>query len=90
MQIIDLVKVESGTPSLAMNISHSAPTSIKIELTAADGTTYLVKSQSASTIPTTYSLSGLSSAWLTGRYQLSVVDYTEGGSGSVNSWSINL
>ena len=49
---------------------------VTIELVAADGTVHTVKAQSASAVPDSHALSGLSSDWLTGRYQLRFANAT--------------
>jgi subtilisin-like proprotein convertase family protein len=90
MAITAYVRAESATPQLALTLTHGAPTQISIRLTAADGTVYTVKSQGSTTIPTSFSLTGLTSQWLTGRYQLRVTDHTEGTTGSLASWAIQL
>ena len=58
-------------------------------LGAADGTAHTVKN-TGDAIPSTYSITGLSSTWLTGGYKLVITDYAEGGEGTLSAWSISL
>jgi subtilisin-like proprotein convertase family protein len=49
-----------------------------------------VKQQGTATVPTSFTLTTLQSAWLTGRYQLAITDHAAGNTGSVGSWDITL
>jgi subtilisin-like proprotein convertase family protein len=49
-----------------------------------------VKQQGTATVPTSFTLTTLQSAWLTGRYQLAITDHAAGNTGSVSSWDITL
>ena len=88
--ITDSVNANGATPTLLLSITHASPTDLSIELIAADGTIIQIKDQSDATIPASTPLTGLTSDWLTGRYQLSITDHVDTNSGTLTSWSIDL
>ena len=89
MRITAVVDRDYVNPTLNLTVSHPSPTDLTIELVAADGTVHTVKN-TGDPIPSAYSITGLSSTWLTGGYKLMITDYTEGGEGTLTAWGISL
>jgi hypothetical protein len=86
-QVTDIVKA-TGTPSLQLAISHGDWSQLRVVLTGADGSSNVLWNRGTGTPPSIHSLSGMTGAWMTGRYQLRVEDHVDGTSGSVTSWTV--
>ena len=89
-RITDIVRREGRNPRLELSYGHAVPQTVSVELMAADGTLIEIKPQSDSTIPINVELTGLTSDWLTGFWELRIRDYSPGTIGVVNSWAIAL
>jgi subtilisin-like proprotein convertase family protein len=90
MQVDDLVKQVTGSPTLELRISHSSPSDLRIVFTEANGRVETLWDRSSGSLPSTFTLAGMAGDWATGRYQLLVEDHVEGTRGSVTSWCVRF
>jgi subtilisin-like proprotein convertase family protein len=88
MQVSDIVRA-SGTPTLALSMSHENPSDLEIAFTCANGFEQTLWDRGSGTIPGSFDLTGMTGEWMTGRYQLLVRDNVIGDGGSVSSWCVN-
>jgi hypothetical protein len=63
------------------------PQFLEIDLLAADGTLISIKDNTDSTLKSSYEITGMTTNWLSGRYQLQIYNGT-GTAAALNSWSI--
>jgi subtilisin-like proprotein convertase family protein len=89
MQIPDIVHQATGSPTLDLTISHPRTRELTVYLTSANGYVHTLWDRSTGTMPSTFTLTGMATDWVTGRYQLHVQDHEETRTGSVTSWCIN-
>lgn len=82
----------AGQISIAVDITHTYRGDISLQLTAPDGSTYLLKAKSgndsADNVNETYTISA--SGLAQGQWQLSIVDNYQQDTGTLNQWSINF
>lgn len=89
MQIADIVHQNTGSPTLDLTISHSRTRELTVILVSANGYEHTLWDRSTGPMPSTFTLTGMATEWVTGRYQLRVEDHVDGTSGSVTSWCVN-
>jgi len=83
-----LIKGESN-PEVTLDISHASPADLEISLIVSNGGTIMIKSQGDAMITSPFVLSGMQGKWMTGRYQLKVVDLVDNGTeGDLVSWCV--
>ena len=88
VQVNDLVRAGSA-PSVTLGITHGAWNQLQIDLIAANGTTTRIWNRLPGPPAGPISVPSLNGVWLTGRYQLYIVDKVEGTTGTLNSWCIS-
>ncbi len=90
MQITDIVKADTDTPTLCTSFDVDYPAELAIVLRTT-GQTIQIKQRGDETIEESYPLTALQGQWLTGRYQLQIENSsTIGDIPNLNAWSINL
>lgn len=87
MQVDDII-LDAGIPVLDLDIAHSRTQDLRIVITLPNGTKQTLWDRTTGTIPGSFSLTGLSGDWLTGRYQIRAEDHDELSTGSVTSWCV--
>ncbi|MDD5309624.1 MAG: hypothetical protein PHU25_20085 [Deltaproteobacteria bacterium] len=89
MTITDIAANDSVDPVLHLAITHASANQLDIVLVAADGTVVQVKDVGEPLVADT-PLTGLSSKWLTGIYELHITDSVTGTAGTLDAWGITL
>ncbi|HUT77784.1 MAG TPA: hypothetical protein VM285_08870, partial [Polyangia bacterium] len=96
MQIDEIVDRGGLDPVLHLDAEYTKDFELEIRLVTADGTVFTVK-ETQDPIPESFTLSGLTTPWLTGRWSLQLIEVpavvdtdTSLGTGQVTAWSISL
>jgi subtilisin-like proprotein convertase family protein len=88
MQVADIVR-DTGTPTLDLTHTHPRTRELTIVLTSANGYEHTLWDRSSGTMPSSFTLTGMTGEWITGRYQLHVQDHEETRTGSITAWCLN-
>jgi len=88
IQVLEFVKAGSA-PEITLDIDHNSAQDVEIKLITSDGRSLTVKDDGSGSIPSTYTVSGMAGAWITGHWQLRVVDLEDNDvEGTLNSWCV--
>jgi subtilisin-like proprotein convertase family protein len=88
MQVTDIVHQDTGAPSLELAHTHPRSQELTVILVSANGYEHTLWDRATGSMPSSFSLTGMTGEWITGRYQLRVQDHEETRSGSVTSWCL--
>jgi hypothetical protein len=92
MQVDDYVEADDAEPATCLAIKAAEPSDVRVEMVAADGTSYVLKQLGEEAIPQSVTLFGLSRGWLAGRYKLIVGNNNFNASADGDrlvGWSVN-
>jgi subtilisin-like proprotein convertase family protein len=84
----DTIVRSLGTPRIRLALSHSSWSQLRIVLTGADGSESVLWNRSTGTPPSTFDITAMTGAWMTGRYQLRIEDHVDGTTGTLTGWTI--